>query len=321
MGRSPRWVGALALSACSAGFAAEDPKTAQSAKAWTNETELSVVLTEGNSNTESLGFKNTLRRRWENSSFGLKLEALRATTSDDWYEQVDPGVTWEPGADPPSSGRTLVKPPAELDVENYFVEGRYDRKIRERLDWHAGTSWDRNKDAGILNRTIVFGGVGNRWRDREDLRFQTSYGVSWSDREEETPDPEKDEQFLGARLGLTFLYRFVESTTYTSDWTTNFNLTDSKDWSSDMTNAISVAMGKRLSLRVSLRWLYANEPALEEIDVLARVETRDPDGVPGSGDEFFETVASGGSEVTLGEARVRRERLDQVFKTTLVVSF
>ena len=63
------------------------------------------------------------------------------------------------------------------------------------------------------------------------------------------------------------------------------------------------------------------EPALEDVDMVARIEVRDPDGIPGNGDEFFETVASGGGEITFGETRVRKEELDQVFKTTLVVSF
>ena len=96
---------------------------------------------------------------------------------------------------------------------------------------------------------------------------------------------------------------------------------DTKDWSSDMTNAVSVSMSKRLSLRVSLVWLYSHEPGLEDVDVIARVVVRDPDGVPGSGDEFFETVPDGGYEVAVGETDVRKERLDQIFKTTLVVSF
>lgn len=290
-------------------------------KAWSNETELSVVLTEGNSSTRTIGLKDTLARRWTKARFQLKVEALRAETSDDWFEQVDPGFTWEPGAAPPPTTSTLVKPEAELDAENYFIEGRYDREIRKTLTWHAGASWDRNFDAGIIGRTIVFGGLGNVWYKRDDLKFNTSYGLSWTDRNEETPDPEKEPAFPGARLSWSYLNKFGASTTYTNEWTNNFSLADGSDWSSDMTNALSVSMSKRLSLRVSLRWLYNHEPALEDVDVVAQVEIRDPDGIPGNGDEFFETVSSGGIEVTTGETQVRKERLDQIFKTTLVISF
>jgi hypothetical protein len=115
--------------------------------------------------------------------------------------------------------------------------------------------------------------------------------------------------------------KFNDSTSYDNDSTFNMSLADTSDWSAEMTNSVSVSMSKKLSLRVSLRWLYNSEPALEDVDVSAQVELRDPDGVPGSGDEFYETVEQGGIEVALGESSVRKDELDQIFKATLVVSF
>ena len=291
-------------------------------KAWSNETEFNVAYTQGNSNTQSLGLKHTLVRRFSGARFQGKVEVFRATTSDDWYLRVDPGYTWAPGADPPADpNSTLVKPAAEPDAENYFVEGRYDRDIAKAFQWHAGASWDSNEDAGIVSRYIAFGGVGHLWRDRPDLRLQTSYGLSWTDREEETPDPEKDEQFVGARASLQYRQKFGQSTTFDNDTTVNVSLADRNDWSSEMTNSLSVTMTRRMSLRVSLRLLYNHEPALEDVDVNARVVIRDPDGIPGNGDEYIETVADGGSEFEFDESRVRKEALDEIFKTTLVLSF
>jgi hypothetical protein len=60
-----------------------------------------VVFTSGNSQTNTVGFKDTVTRRWDNASLRFKFEALRADTSDDWFEQVDPGFTWLPGETPP----------------------------------------------------------------------------------------------------------------------------------------------------------------------------------------------------------------------------
>lgn len=312
------FMGALAAGAATA---AEAPTADPPKKAISNNTEFSLVFTEGNSNTATVGFKDTFLRRWTDAVFRLKLEALRAETSDDWFEQVEPGYTWLPGETPPPAASSLVKPPTEPDAENYFVEGRFDRTIRKQFNWNVGASWDRNEDAGILSRWIVFGGLGNLWRDRDDLKLQTSYGLSYTDREEETPDPEKEERFAGLRLTLNYTQKFGASTTYAIDWTTNVSLSDPGDWSSDMTNSISVTMSKKLSLRVSLRWLYNNEPALQDVDQVARVVVRDPDGVPGSGDEYFETVSEGGYEVVFGETQVRKEKLDTIFTTGLVVTF
>jgi hypothetical protein len=88
-----------------------------------------------------------------------------------------------------------------------------------------------------------------------------------------------------------------------------------------MTNSIAVTMSKRLKLGVSLQGLYSAEPALEDVDIKAFVNVIDPDGVPGNGDEFFETVGSGGSEINLGEDSIRKERLDLIFRASLIVSF
>ena len=40
---------------------------------WFNSTELSYVFTEGNSDTETLGFKNSVGKSWTGSHFELKL--------------------------------------------------------------------------------------------------------------------------------------------------------------------------------------------------------------------------------------------------------
>jgi hypothetical protein len=80
-------------------------------------------------------------------------------------------------------------------------------------------------------------------------------------------------------------------------------------------------MSKKLSLKVSLQLKYASEPALEDVDLIIRAQLVDPDGVPGSGDEFFETVSSGGFEITFGEDSLRKERLDFIFRTSLLITW
>jgi putative salt-induced outer membrane protein YdiY len=287
---------------------------------WFNSTELSLVATDGNSNTTALGFKNTLTHRWTASWATLRLDSTRTATADDRYELVDPGFSWEPGAVLPTYTTTTVDPPSEPDVEKYFVEGRFDRKTGGTRSWNGGASWDRNSDAGIINRYIVFAGVGNVWQDTDDRRLHTSYGISWTDREEETSDPEKDETFAGVRLGSRYSEKMGQVTTYKNDTTFNVSLKDTSDYSADMVNSVAVAMSKRLSLKVSLQWLYNHEPALEDVDLVARVTLLDPDGVPGSGDELFETVAESGTEITLGETQVRKKSLDSVFNVSLVIS-
>jgi len=288
---------------------------------WFNDTELSLAVTGGNSATDTFAFKNSLTHAWEKSRVKVVLDGMRANTSDDRFFLADPGQTFLPGETPVLTTSVLVTPSKEIDAEKYFFEGRFTKKVGGSRSWNAGASWDRNEDAGILNRYIAFGGIGHR-RDKGDkFELESSYGLSFTDREEETPDPEKEQQFLGVRATLDLDYKVRPTTTLSYTFTGNMNVKDTGDYSLDTTGSVSVRMSERLALKVSLQFLFNNEPALEDVDVIARLVLRDPDGIPGSGDEFFETLADGGIEIDTGNRRLRKEELDTVFRASLVVNF
>lgn len=287
---------------------------------WSNQTDLSLVVTNGNSSVQTLGFKNTLEYKADQGRTRVRVDALRSDTSDDAYLLVQPGVTFLPGETPTTFTTEAVRPGAEPDVTRFFSEGRYEGNLSHRATWNAGASWDHNSATGIVSRTIVFGGLGHAWYDRKDLVLRTTYGVSRTDRVEEVNDPEKDQEFLGARLTSDYMQKWG-SVTYDNDFTFNINFSDLTDYNADLVQGLAVAMSNHLALKVSLQFTYAAEPALEEVDVIAHVLLIDPDGIPGSGDEFFETVPSGGSEITIGDGNLRRENLDTTFRTSLQVNF
>jgi len=289
---------------------------------WSNSTDLSLVLTAGNSASQTWGFTDKLRRVWKDARFEFKVNLVRSNASDDRFFMVTPGLEFPPGGAPSNPPTTLVTPEPTLDVANSLVGGSYERNITPRFFWNTGASWDRSDDAGILNRYIVHAGVGNKWTDTQRRRFATSYGISYTDREEEEPDPEKDRRFAGVRLGWDYMERFNAGTTFDHVLTTNVNLSDPTDYSINTTAALTVSVVSHVSLKVSLQWLYEHEPALEpDLDVIAFVEVINPDGIPGSGDERFRTLSSGGSKFVLRSADARKEKLDTVFQTALVIKF
>ena len=158
--------------------------------------------------------------------------------------------------------------------------------------------------------------------DTARRRFATSYGISYTDREEEKPDPEKDRRFAGGRLGWDYMEQFNAGTTFDNNFSANINLSDPTDYSISTTSALTVSVVGHVSLKVSLQWLYEHEPALEsDLDVIAFVEAINPDGIPGSGDERFRTLPSGGSKLVVGSADARKDKLDTVFRTALVITF
>lgn len=287
-----RWIVAAAcctiLLACTAVVPAADKPARE--KGWFNSTELGLVATDGNSSTRTLGLKHTTRRVWERSRLRLKLDAVQSDTADDPFAVSDPA---SPG------GFRVVRPGRRPDVERYFAELRFDREISKHVFWDAGTSWDRNSDAGIDSRNILFAGVGNRWMDGERVKFDTNYGFSWTERDEIEPDPETDDRFGGVRVSWNFERKIGDSTTYGNDWTGNFNLEDLGDFNSDLVQTLGVAINARVALKVSLQWLHASQPALEQVPLFA--------------DETQGT--------RIGDVDIRRRKNDWVFRTSLVVQF
>jgi hypothetical protein len=314
------WLVAWLGTGMESAWAQDEEKDAQ--LGWSNSTDLSLVVTKGNSATQTLGFTNQLRHVWTDARFEFDVNGVRSYTSDDRFFLVDAGLEFPVGGAPANAPTSFIKPEPSLDIANYLIRGGYEKNITPRFFWNAGVGWDRNDDAGILNRYIGHAGVGNNWVDNQRRRFTTSYGFSYTDREEEEPDPEKDRRFGGTRLGWDYMEAFNAGTTFTSSFATNANLSDLSDYSINNTNALTVSVNDHVSLKVSLQWLFENEPALEsDLDVIAFVEVVNPDGIPGSGDERFRTLASGGTKLVLGSSDARKDKLDTLVRTALVLRF
>ena len=289
---------------------------------WSNSTDLNLVVAKGNADSQHIGLDNKLQRHWRRSNFQLKVDILQTNEADDRFLLIEPGLTWEPGEDPPPGNTTVIDPPLKTEAARFFVEGKYDRKFRERLYWSTGASWDRNEDAGILNRYAAFGGFGRVWWNREDLKFETVWALSYTDRQEDAVDPEKDQRFGGARLSWDYMNKWGKLAVYKNRFKANVSLKDLGDYSLDMTNSISVNISNHLALKVSLQGLFESQPALEDVDIVAQVELVDPTPLdPGNGDEFFRTLESGGSRLLIGTGETRKEQIDSIFKTSLVVKF
>ena len=280
---------------------------------WFNTTELSAVVIDGNAKSQALGFKNLLRRRGTSSRIRLRVETTQIESADDRFAVVDPASVL-PGVplDQQDFDVILVEPPLEPDVDKALIEARYDRDITETFFWNVGAGWDRNDDAGIVARYQVFGGVGNVWWERDDLGFETVYALSYNNVEEAAADPEKDDEFLGARFEWHYFNKLGKTTEYRNDWSINLNTNDLNDFWYDMVNSIRVAMSDHLALQVSLQWLYQNRPALEDIDVVLYTDGNGNAIFPCAGDCF---------ETAFGKTQIRKKQLDTVFNASLVVDF
>jgi hypothetical protein len=69
-----------------------------------------------------------------------------------------------------------------------------------------------------------------------------------------------------------------------------------------MVNSVAVTMSDRLALKISLQWLYDNEPSFEAVPLF----DMDP-SIPGA--------------VLLGQVPRQLDNLDTIFTTSLVINF
>lgn len=255
---------------------------------WSNVADVGFVLTSGNTATSSLTVDDKLVRAWKDSELAFRFGVLRAKTVDDRFAV---GTV--------EDFRVAEDTSREIDNERYYASGRYDRDITERFFWVAGAGWDRDLDAGIENRSIVYGGLGNKWRNGDHLRFRTDYTVTYTHRIDEIPDPERDVNFSEARLSWDYMHKLAANSQLDSDFVFFVNLGDGSDYRFNTIESVTSNLNSLMALRFSAQFLYQHIPALEEIDLY--------------------DVDPGGRVV--GTAVVRKKTLDSILKFSLVITF
>jgi hypothetical protein len=265
---------------------AQEPTPPEKKLGWHDKAELALVVTAGNSETSTFGFRNLLSRTWTDAELKVELAGLRTETAT---------FTATPVGTSPDDFMVEEVSSSELTAENYLARAKYDRNLRPKLFAFATGGWDRNVFAGIENRYNAAGGIGNIWYDREDLRFKTDYGISVT---HQLPTVGDDITFAGLRLSADLLRKLTASTTVTHLTIAEENLDETDDFRLDSVTALAVAMNERLALQLSLKFLFDNVPSFVEAELVT------PGGLP-----------------TGILVPVQADKLDTLFNVALVLNF
>ncbi len=220
---------------------------------WKDSAELSIVQTGGNSESLTIGFKNLYEYKWDSALFTLKAGGIRAENTTFTRYVLE------------TTGETVEEEITEKTAENYYIDGKYDRKISDKFYWYAGSGWNRNEFAGIENRYFVSGGVGNIWLDAERRKFKTDYGLQYT---KETPVFEPlgfDDTYGAARLSYNYFQKIFQASSFNQDFEWIANLEETSDFRASLLNSFATALNSYISLKISLDLLFDNEPAFEEI--------------------------------------------------------
>jgi putative salt-induced outer membrane protein YdiY len=284
---------ALALLAVAVTARAQDKKD-EKKLGWSDTGELGYVATSGNSDSSSLGLKNTLARDWADSRFEFKVAGVRVDTTTRTVTAVGTATDFSKEVDKNT----------DTTAENYLATARYDRNITAHFFWFGGASWDRNIFAGIDNRYAAFGGVGNIWADNDTWKWRTDYSATYTKENDVVEPPNFDDTFAGARVSSSLKYAWSKSGLYTNDTIVDDNLDHSTDWRVNMNNSVALTMSTHLALKVSLQWLYDHQPALVEAALF------DTTGAP--------ILDATGNQI---KVPVQAETLDTIFTTALVLKY
>ena len=259
-----RWGSPVLALAAATTLGAAEPRLAwaQDAEAelgWSDTAELTVVFTGGNAEASTLGFRNELARTWDEATLLTTVRALRAESTT--FTRTAVGVS-------PASFEVTKESVTALTAESYYARGQYDRQLRGRTFWYAGTGWERNTFAGIANRYSWVGGVGNTWIDNDRSTFRTNYGVSYTLQDDVTDASGADDTFAGLRLSYDYRQQLTPNTEFTSVLAADENLEDRADFRSDLINALAISMNSRLAVKVSWQLLYDRQPSLVSLPLI-----------------------------------------------------
>jgi len=254
---------------------------------WTDTAEFSLVSTNGNTDSTTLGFKNTLGRNWASSAFTFNAGGIRVASENSSRIAIldDEGVV------------RVIDPDTEVTAENYYLNARYGKNITDRFFWFTGASWERNEFAGFESRWVAEGGVGNTWYDSDKVKFRTGYSLTYTKQDDIVEDPRRDDTFVGYRFSWVYEHNFNERMSYTNELKLDGNLDRSTAWRGFNDNGFSVSMTSKLALKLGLQFDYQNEPPLEEITLY---------------NEDLEEIGTFLDEL---------ESLDTIFTASLVVNF
>ncbi len=228
---------------------------------WAATAEVSYVVTGGNTSTSALSLGTTFSRKWTRDTLLFKSYIM---TSD--------STTTTRTAQGTETDFSIIENKVTRQVAaNYLLAGQYDRRISKNLAGQAGMSWDRNRFAGVDDRVIVTTGFGFGWVDRPRTQVKTSAALTYTVRQYVGQDAES---FAGFRWTVSGDQKILDTSSLATLFVFDDNLNRSADWRFDWANSVTASISKSLALKIILRTLYANVPALQNLPLI------DPIGDP-----------------------------------------
>ena len=245
-------LGLLAVLAISPFHARGEEKKPGLLGPWSATAELSFVVTGGNTATSAFSLGTSFNRKWTNDSLLFKSYILRSNST----------TTTRTAHGTETDFDIIEDKIHRLVAENYLLAGQYDRRISKKLSGQVGLSWDRNRFAGVDDRVMFTTGLGCAWVEKARTQVRTAAAVTYTLRQYVGQEMAS---FAGLRFSILADQKVLDNSSVSAQFVFDDNLKRTDDWRFDWTNSVSASISKSLALKISLRLLYANVPALQSL--------------------------------------------------------
>jgi putative salt-induced outer membrane protein YdiY len=173
----------------------------------------------------------------------LGFKAVRETAND----QLSLALTGEYG-----------KTSGDLDAERLLAEGNYRRNIEEQLYWLANGSFLHDGVSGLDYRTTIGPGLGYYFIKNDAITFLLEGGPAyvW-----ERQEGKAGTSSVRGRVAQEFDWKFTPNAKLFERWEFLDNLQNVQDWVTTLEGGVETSITKTISLRLSGRYQYDNNPA------------------------------------------------------------
>ena len=238
------------------------PARAAEVPGWYSTADLSFVLSEGNTRTNTLGVSGDLTRNWLRTSWTTTASFVRTSVGEPTRRAVGTSA----------ADAALENGPRVTKAEKLFADTNFLRRVTERFYWNVGGTFDRDRFAGLDSRVLAKAGVGYMWENRQDARFSTGVAATYTSQQDVVDDPETENTFAGVQFNADGERRFgdTDQHVYASTLVVDQNVQDTDDLRFNWDNSLAVAMTRRLALKVGVVLSFDNLPQLVEFPLFVR---------------------------------------------------
>lgn len=214
----------------------EDPN------AWQTHTELSYINTQGNSDTSSFALESKAKKAWD-------AHALRAMLAA--YYSEDNGVE---------------------SKNKWQTEINYDYSFSKRLSFNYLVGYIDDKFSGFDFQFYTGPGVGFKAINTKDHKLNTQANILYAiDDIEDSIDAVTllvvngpIERYASWKAGMDYSWQIVKSTKFTQDLTVRGSMEEAQNYFATSKTAIATKINSSLSLGVSYKVDYVNQPPADK---------------------------------------------------------